>query len=124
LPGYYDKEALFVGIKKSFAILGLLGVFLGAFGAHYLKNKITPLQQQTWNTASFYLFVHVLAGLYSTSLVSKKRSQYLFLGGILLFSGSLYALSLSNISAFGIVTPIGGVLFILGWLFLALDTVE
>jgi len=107
--------------KRLFPIIGLCGVILSAFGAHYLKGKITEAQLQTWTTASFYLFIHVLAGLYCSHFVSKKRSQTLFVGGVFLFSGSLYVLALSNIKMIGLLTPIGGVLFILGWLFLALD---
>lgn len=76
---------------------------------------------QVWNTANFYLFIHVFAGLYSSNFVSKTRSQYMFLVGIILFSGSLYLLSVLNMKALGFVTPFGGVMFILGWLFLAFD---
>ena len=68
-----------MAIKKLFAFIGLFGVVLSAFGAHYLKNKISETHIQTWTTASFYLFIHVIIGLYSSHFVAKKRSQYLFL---------------------------------------------
>ena len=110
-----------MSLKKLFAFIGLLGVILSAFGSHYLKSRISSEHIQTWTTASFYLFVHVIVGLYACQFVARKRSQTLFLWGILFFSGSLYILVLTKVKIFGLITPIGGILFILGWLFLALD---
>lgn len=108
-------------LKRIFAFFGLIGVVLSAFGSHYLKKILSEAHLQTWKTASLYLFIHVLAGLYCGHYVTQKRSQYCFLFGIVIFSGSLYVLSILNIPLIGIITPIGGLLFILGWLFLLLD---
>lgn len=108
-------------LKKIYCILGVIGVILSAFGAHALKNILDADHMKTWQTASLYLFIHVLAGLYSEQHSKKNRSSYLFFTGIILFSGSLYALVLTKIRYLGIITPIGGVSFILGWLFLFFD---
>ena len=115
---------------KMFLILGslnaLLGVGLGAFGAHGLKSKVPPKMLTVWETAVQYHLVHalglVLIGIIchlmpDVSLV--RNSGWLFLGGIVLFSGSLYAMVLTGNKSLGIITPMGGVAFILGWLSLA-----
>lgn len=102
--------------------LGLLAVLLGAFGAHALKAMLTAHgRSDTYELAVRYHFYHTLALLavgilmekYSTTLL--KYSALVFLIGIVLFSGSLYALCLLNISAFAILTPFGGVFLIAGW---------
>lgn len=99
------------------AIFGLLAVALGAFGAHGLKDLL--LQNNTvaiWEKAVFYHFIHavmlfVLAGRNPLP----KWSCGCFALGILIFSGSLYALAVTNIRWLGAITPIGGVSFIAGW---------
>lgn len=112
---------------KTGAILAAIGVALGAFGAHKLKELVDVAALTTWETAVRYQMYHalgiLLAGiLYSQKPVgSVKSAAWLFLAGICCFSGSLYFLSLRNILPFSVlwlgpVTPIGGVLFILGWL--------
>ncbi len=112
---------------KTGAILAALGVALGAFGAHKLKELVDPSALATWETAVKYQMYHalgiLLAGIiYSQNHVKTvKTSAWLMLAGICCFSGSLYFLSLRNILPFSVlwlgpVTPIGGVLFILGWL--------
>jgi uncharacterized membrane protein YgdD (TMEM256/DUF423 family) len=102
--------------------LGLLAVLLGAFGAHALKAMLTAHGRlDTYELAVRYHFYHTLALLavgilmdkYSTTYL--KYSALLFLIGIVLFSGSLYALCLLNISTFAIITPFGGVFLIAGW---------
>ena len=108
-------------INRLFVILGALGVICGAFGAHALKTKLTEAQMHTWSTATLYLFIHVIAGLLSGILCSKKRSQICFLLGVFLFSGSLYTLILTNSPSLGIITPAGGILFIVGWLIMLFD---
>jgi uncharacterized membrane protein YgdD (TMEM256/DUF423 family) len=108
--------------SKFFAGLGGMGVVCGAFGAHALKNHVNVQEMQTWSTSTFYLFVHVLAGLLSLQMLEKKSlSAPFFLCGILLFSGSLYTMVLTKLTILGLVTPVGGVLFLLGWFFLLLD---
>lgn len=113
------------------ALFGALGVILGAFGAHALRNSFTPRALETWHTAVNYQMIHALALLavfllmrhamasgmeVSTSL---KIAGWAFLVGVLLFSGSLYALSFGAPAFFGPITPLGGVSFIVGWLALA-----
>ncbi len=108
-------------LKSVFCGLGGLGVVLGAFGAHALKNHFTDQQLEPWRTAILYLFVHVLAGLAATLLTSRLRSVYLFLVGIIFFTGSLLLLVVTSTKTLGAVAPLGGVAFILGWFFLAID---
>lgn len=107
--------------KKIFAVIGLFGVILGASGAHYLKSFLDADHLETWKTATFYLFIHTLAGLFASQNSVRNRSAFCFLFGILLFSGSLYTLAFFRMTIVGAITPVGGVLFLLGWLFLALD---
>lgn len=105
---------------RVFSTCGLLGVALGAFGAHGLKNKVTADDLEIWKTAALYLFVHVLAGLFATTR-SNQNALYAFLAGIVLFSGSLFTLVLTQQRWLGAVTPLGGVAFLVGWFFLILQ---
>lgn len=109
------------------SICGLLSVVLGAFGSHALRDMLTADQLRIYHTGVEYQFYHSLALLLAGILHEKfsnrftRLSGYAFLLGIILFSGSLYLLTFaSNLSAFGVVPPIGGLCFIAGWLFLAL----
>jgi len=104
------------------AISGMLSVGLGAFGAHALKTKLEATGHvSTYQTAVQYQFYHTLALLVIGLLMTKYSSQwlsnasYLMMAGIIVFSGSLYVLSLSGIKWLGAVTPLGGLAFILGW---------
>lgn len=109
------------------AIIAMFAVILGAMGAHALQSILSPKALTTFHTAAEYQMTHgialILAGL---AYSSAKRPQLLkwaarlFLFGVLLFSGSLYILSLSGVKAWGMVTPIGGMAFILAWLLFAL----
>ncbi len=108
-------------------LLGLLGVALGAFGAHALKPMLQEAGRlDTYELAVRYQFYHALAllgvGILQYQLTSKhiRTSAVLLVTGVLLFSGSLYTLCFTGITAFAMVTPVGGVLMILGWLFLAI----
>ncbi len=107
--------------------MGALGVVLGAFGAHWLAERL-PLQQlSSYKTGVLYHFIHVIAALSVLNIASRKTnngltwSVLLFLAGIVLFSGSIYLLSTREIlgltyyKLLGPLTPIGGVLFIAGW---------
>jgi uncharacterized membrane protein YgdD (TMEM256/DUF423 family) len=113
------------------AILGMLAVITGAFGAHGLKARLSPMQLQVWGTAVQYHFYHVFALLFLATLTRLNSSliyasYWLFTFGILFFSGSLYLLACSSIlqwswlHVLGPVTPVGGLLFIAGWFTLAL----
>jgi uncharacterized membrane protein YgdD (TMEM256/DUF423 family) len=106
------------------SLLAFLGVALGAFGAHALRDRLTPAMHQVWNTAVLYHLLHAVAlfalGLYAKSSgADVKIGGGLLFAGILLFSGSLYALALTGIRPLGAITPIGGLLFLAGWAWLA-----
>lgn len=107
------------------AVAGALAVSIGAFGAHGLKAMLLENQRtETFELAVRYHFYHtfaiLLAGLFMEFFEEKKLrwASLFFLIGIIIFSGSLYALSLTGITVFGAITPLGGVSFIMGWLFL------
>jgi uncharacterized membrane protein YgdD (TMEM256/DUF423 family) len=106
------------------SILGALSVGLGAFGAHALENTLTPERMATWETAVTYHMWHNLALLLVAVLAKQFELNldwvgYSFLAGIIIFSGSLYLLCLTNTSWLGAITPIGGICLIAGWLLLA-----
>ncbi|WP_422911016.1 DUF423 domain-containing protein [Pseudomonas sp. MAC6] len=108
------------------ACAGFTGVALGAFAAHGLKSQLTSAYLAVFQTGTHYQLVHALA-LFGVGLLAILRpaplvncAGALFSLGIALFSGSLYALTLSGISALGMVTPFGGVAFLAGWLCLGL----
>ncbi|WP_428829091.1 DUF423 domain-containing protein [Endozoicomonas elysicola] len=105
----------------------MTAVALSAFGAHALDGALSERAMEVFQTAADYQFYHSLALVFITLLrmnysASKKLkwSAGFFLGGIILFSGSLYLLSLSGIRWLGMITPLGGISFILGWLMLAI----
>ncbi|MDN7226574.1 DUF423 domain-containing protein [Planococcus sp. N064] len=109
------------------AINALLSVAFGAFGAHMLEGRVADKYLDTWQTAVQYQMFHavgliVVGILMSSSLIgtlgSLSWAGYLMLAGIIVFSGSLYVLSLTGISILGAITPIGGVAFIAGWIML------
>lgn len=116
---------------KLFLILGslnaLIGVALGAFGAHGLKTKVAPEMLAVWNTAVLYHLIHAL-GLLLIGILCQlmpaaplvKVAGWSILLGVLLFSGSLYALVLTGTKPIGIITPFGGIAFLIGWLLLAI----
>jgi uncharacterized membrane protein YgdD (TMEM256/DUF423 family) len=103
-----------------------VGVALGAFGAHALKARLSPDLLAVWNTAVQYHVWHAL-GLFGIGLLLIQRpgradiaiAGWLLIAGIVLFSGSLYAMALTGARSLGAVTPFGGVAFLAGWLTLA-----
>jgi len=104
------------------AFLGMLAIILGAFGAHALKNKLTFEALQSFETAVRYQMYHVIVLLFVNTYTGfsssfKNKVTLIFLIGISLFSGSIYAMYLVGIPAKNIwfITPIGGVFFIVGW---------
>jgi uncharacterized membrane protein YgdD (TMEM256/DUF423 family) len=111
---------------KIAAILGALAVGFGAFGAHSLEDLLVKYgRTETFETAVKYHFYHSLAialiGVLKIQFPANKKlnlSGYFFLIGIIIFSGSLYMMSLTGITWLGAITPIGGVAFILGWVYL------
>jgi uncharacterized membrane protein YgdD (TMEM256/DUF423 family) len=106
---------------KVAAVVGFVGVALGAFGAHGLKGRISEQLLSAYQTGVLYHLVHAVVllalALYArASSISITLSAALLLAGIVLFSGSLYAMALSGITRFGMVTPLGGLCFLGGWL--------
>ena len=103
------------------AIMGFLAVALGAFGAHGLKvTFLENGQGHNWETAAHYHLVHAVVLLVLATRSTVARLPFLlFTAGIVIFSGSLYALALSNVKWLGAITPIGGACLIAGWLSLA-----
>ncbi len=98
-------------------VAGFLAVALGAFGAHGLHEVLTTNEHvDTWETAVLYHFVHALALLVlGFSSAPPRVASLAFLSGIVLFSGSLYVLSLTGFSKLGAITPLGGLAFLAGW---------
>jgi len=108
------------------AFFGFTGVALGAFAAHGLKNRLTPEYLAIFHTGVTYQLVHTLALLGVALLATQIPGRLItwagasFAIGILLFSGSLYVLTLTGVSKLGIITPFGGLAFLAGWLCLGL----
>lgn len=108
---------------KSFAMIGstlaFLGVAFGAFGAHALRERIAPEMLAIFQTGVQYQVLHALAllalGLAAPDEKWTRAVGWLFVVGVIVFSGSLYGLSLSGVRVLGAITPIGGVCFLSGW---------
>lgn len=121
-------------IKAS--ILGGIGIILGAFGAHALKDTLTPEQLASFNTGVRYQISHAIVLLFLFLLIEKydikqfKIASSLIFWGTILFSGSIYLLTLKNILVLeflkfaGPITPIGGILIISGWLFIIIGGIK
>ena len=109
------------------AVLLGLAVMLGAFGAHGLRSRLDAYSMDVYEKAVFYHFIHavgllIVSVLPRIGVLSESRAAWvcwLLTTGILLFSGSLYALAVSGVKALGAITPIGGLSFIAAWLLLA-----
>ena len=108
------------------AVLGFLGVAVGAFGAHGLRNRLTPDMLAVFEVGVRYQMYHVFALLIVAASIGHAGQARLltiagwsFVAGIVIFSGSLYALALTSTTLFGAVTPIGGLAFLIGWACLA-----
>ena len=116
-------------MPRLFLILGAvaagLAVALGAFGAHALADRVTPERLETFKTGVLYHMMHALALLAVSWAATQwsgwpvQAAGYLFVAGIVLFSGSLYLLVLTDTRWLGAITPLGGVAFIVGWGLLA-----
>ncbi len=116
-----DRTFLLIG-----AVFGFLGVALGAFGAHGLRSRLTPELLAVFETGVRYHMYHTLAVLIVAAAIGRIGragllviSGWAFVAGIVIFSGSLYALALTGTRGFGAITPIGGLLFLIGWATLA-----
>jgi len=110
------------------ALSAFLGVSMGAFGAHALKNVLSPEMLEVYKTAVSYQMWHAL-GLVAIAFIPSASALvywagWLMFAGILLFSGSLYLLTILNLKWLGMITPIGGVAFLSAWLLIAIFAVK
>ena len=116
-----DRTFLLIG-----ALAGFIGVALGAFGAHGLRARLSAEMLAVFETGVRYQMYHAFAILIVALAAARldgwliRAAGWLFTVGIVLFSGSLYALALSGITILGAVTPIGGLAFLAGWACLAI----
>jgi len=107
------------------ALAGFIGVALGAFGAHGLRGRLTPEMLAVFETGVRYQLIHAVALLAVAGLMDRLSgwlivtAGWLFLAGMVLFSGSLYLLALTGITILGAITPLGGLAFLAGWACLA-----
>ena len=124
-----NKKILVTG-----AFIGVLGIILGAFASHGLKELITKEAQQSFETGVRYQMYHafVLLLIGSTSFLKEKPKKIIFVLlflGVFLFSGSIYGLSTNELTAFNfksiaLITPVGGLLLILGWLIMLINLLK
>ena len=115
------------------AVHGFLAVSLGAFGAHALENVLDDYGQGIWDTAVQYQMFHAAALILIGILMSAKlfgemkqlkTAMFCMNAGIFFFSGSLFVLALSGIKVLGAITPVGGVLFLIGWTMIIVATLK
>ena len=103
------------------ALMGLLSVALGAFGAHGLQSRVEPRMLEVWETAARYQMYHALALLFVAWMVNQTHhtaatvAGWSFVAGTLIFSGSLYVMVLTGTKWLGAITPIGGTAYLIGW---------
>jgi uncharacterized membrane protein YgdD (TMEM256/DUF423 family) len=128
------NELFFNRLLRSAAMMGMLGVAVGAFGAHFLAERLDARSIDILRTGTLYLFIHTLAlmavvimGRQDAPNQKLKSSGLFFVIGIILFSGSLFLIATSHLtnlspSYYGFITPVGGLFFIAGWLMLFLST--
>lgn len=118
-----------IGFSRFFIVMGAifaaLSVMLGAFGAHALSEQLVGRSADVWQTAVQYQFFHsiglIIIGILLLLLTTPKLFRlagFLFLIGTILFSGSLYLIALLSVKNLGLVTPLGGLFFIVGWILL------
>ena len=117
-----------VKMYRQFIIAGAINAFiavaLGAFAAHGLKNSLSVYELDIWKTAVDYQMAHALGllliGLIANNFkINLNKPGWIMLCGIVLFSGSLYGLSLTGVKALGMVTPFGGLCFLVAWVWVA-----
>lgn len=111
------------------AVFGATAVAAGAFGAHALEASVTPERLQVWNTAAQYHLIHAVVilalALHSQAAENRWRLPMMgFTAGVVLFSFSLYALVLTDITQLAMITPIGGLLLMLSWLMVAINALK
>jgi len=103
------------------AVNAALAVAAGAFAAHGLRERLAARALEVFETGARYQMYHALAMVFAGMMVARGATTagWIFQAGIVLFSGSLYALALTDVKVLGAITPIGGLLFLVGWLWLA-----
>ncbi|HUS28181.1 MAG TPA: DUF423 domain-containing protein [Kofleriaceae bacterium] len=114
------------------ALNGLAAVGAGAFAAHGLRSRLEPRALEIFETGARYQMYHALAMIACGALMvawpsvsrGARNAGWLFQAGIAIFCGSLYALALTDVKMLGAITPIGGVLFLLGWLWLTISALR
>lgn len=108
------------------AVSGFTAVALGAFGAHGLRAKLSSEMLEVYKTGVLYHFIHtiVLLILSINNFIRGKTASIFFLAGIILFSFSLYLYSTSGIQFFAMITPVGGVCFLLGWFWMIVEVIR
>ena len=108
------------------AISGFTAVAIGAFGAHGLREKLSAEMLEVYKTGVLYQFIHtiVLLILSLTNFIKSKISSIFFLLGIILFSFSLYIYSTSGIQFLAMITPMGGVCFLIGWFWIIVEAIR
>ncbi len=128
----FERRGRFLSMKPNYLLLaainGFLVVLLGAFGAHALETRVSADMLEVWHTAVQYQMFHT-AGLIALGFLQRVQTTisdsslavigYCFVAGIVLFSGSLYLLALTQLRWLGMITPVGGVLFLAAWLQMA-----
>jgi uncharacterized membrane protein YgdD (TMEM256/DUF423 family) len=116
-----DRTFLLVG-----SVAALIGVAVGAFGAHGLRDRLSPEMLEVFETGVRYQMYHAFAILFVAVTLARfdgwlvRTAGWLFVSGIVLFSGSLYLLAVSGVKTLGAITPLGGLAFLAGWACLAL----
>jgi uncharacterized membrane protein YgdD (TMEM256/DUF423 family) len=111
-----DRTFLLVG-----AVAGFIGVMLGAFGAHALRSRLSPDMLAVFETGVRYQMYHAFAVLIVALAAARfdgwmiRAAGWSFTAGIVLFSGSLYALTMTGVTSLGAITPLGGLAFLAGW---------
>jgi uncharacterized membrane protein YgdD (TMEM256/DUF423 family) len=119
-----DRTFMLVG-----AVAALIGVGFGAFGAHGLRGRLSPDMLAVFETGVRYQMYHAFAILVTAIALARfdgpivRTAGWLFTAGIVLFSGSLYAMALSGTTSLGAITPFGGVAFLAGWVCLVLAAI-
>ena len=119
-----DRTFLLIG-----AFSGFIAVTLGAFGAHGLRNRLSPEMLAVFETGVRYQMYHTLAILIVALAAARldgwliRSAGWLFTGGIVVFSGSLYVLALTGVTMLGAITPLGGLAFLGGWACLVIAAV-
>ena len=109
-----NKQGILIALA---GFLGFVGVVFGAFGAHRLADTLSPGMLEIYKTGILYHLLHSVVIL-AIALTGKEKffkAGYVMIMGIVLFSGSLYIYAQSEVKAFAMVTPIGGILFLIGW---------